>query len=70
MKKLTVLTFLLSLAFNTDIATVETKQKAAQKKLETYGCNLIQNASGKFSYHCKSDVPKSLIKYYTQIIQK
>ena len=70
MKKLTMLTFLLSLALNTDIATADTKQKAAQKKLESYGCKLIQNATGKSSYQCKSDAPKSLIEYYTQIVQK
>jgi len=70
MKKLTMLTFLLSLALNTDIATADTKQKAAQKKLESYGCKLIQDATGKSSYQCKSDAPKSLIEYYTQIIQK
>ncbi|MEL0245658.1 MAG: hypothetical protein VW954_00410 [Alphaproteobacteria bacterium] len=70
MKKLTMLTFLLSLALNTDIATADTKQKAAQKKLESYGCKLIQDATGKSSYQCKSDAPKSLIEYYTQIVQK
>lgn len=70
MKKLTMLTFLLSLALNTDIATADTKQKAAQKKLESYDCKLIQDATGKSSYQCKSDTPKSLIEYYTQIIQK
>ena len=70
MKKLTMLTFLLSLALNTDIATADTKQKAAQKKLDSYGCKLIQDASGKSSYKCKSDAPKSLIEYYTQIVQK
>ena len=70
MKKLTMLTFLLSLALNTDIATANTKQKAAQKKLESYGCKLIQDATGKSSYKCKSDAPKSLIDYYTQIVQK
>jgi hypothetical protein len=70
MKKLTMLTFLLSLALNTDIATADTKQKAAQKKLESYGCKLIQDATGKSSYKCKSDAPKSLIEYYTQIVQK
>ena len=70
MKKLTMLTFLLSLALNTDIATADTKQKAAQKKLESYGCKLIQDATGKSSYQCKSDAPKSLIDYYTQIVQK
>ena len=70
MKKLTILTFLLSLAFNTEIATAGTKQKAAQKKLESYGCKLIQDATGKSSYQCKSDAPKSLIEYYTQIVQK
>ena len=70
MKKLTILTFLLSLALNTDIATADTKQRAAQKKLESYGCKLIQDATGKSSYKCKSDAPKSLIEYYTQIIQK
>ena len=46
------------------------KQKAAQKKLESYGCKLIQDATGKSSYKCKSDAPKSLIEYYTQIVQK
>jgi hypothetical protein len=70
MKKLTMLTFLLSLALNNDIATADTKQKAAQKKLESYGCKLIQDATGKSSYQCKSDAPKSLIEYYTQIVQK
>ena len=70
MKNLTMLTFLLSLALNTDIATADTKQKAAQKKLESYGCKLIQDATGKSSYQCKSDAPKSLIEYYTQIVQK
>jgi len=70
MKKLTMLTFLLSLALNTDIATADTKQKAAQKKLDSYGCKLIQDASGKSSYKCKSDAPKSLIEYYTQIVEK
>ena len=70
MKKLTMLTFLLSLALNTDIATADTKQKATQKKLESYGCKLIQDATGKSSYQCKSDAPKSLIEYYTQIVQK
>jgi hypothetical protein len=70
MKKLTMLTFLLSLALNTNIATADTKQKAAQKKLESYGCKLIQDATGKSSYQCKSDAPKSLIEYYTQIVQK
>jgi len=70
MKKLTMLTFLLSLALNTDIAIADTKQKAAQKKLESYGCKLIQDATGKSSYQCKSDAPKSLIEYYTQIVQK
>ena len=70
MKKLTMLTFLLSLALNNDIATADTKQKAAQKKLESYGCKLIQDATGKSSYKCKSDAPKSLIEYYTQIVQK
>ena len=70
MKKLTMLTFLLSLALNTDIATADTKQKAAQKKLKSYGCKLIQDASGKSSYQCKSDAPRSLIEYYTQIVQK
>jgi len=70
MKKLTMLTFLLSLALNTDIARADTKQKAAQKKLESYGCKLIQDATGKSSYQCKSDAPKSLIEYYTQIVQK
>ena len=70
MKKLTMLTFILSLALNTDIATADTKQKAAQKKLESYGCKLIQDATGKSSYKCKSDAPKSLIEYYTQIVQK
>ena len=70
MKKLTMLTFLLSLALNTDIATADTKQKAAQKKLESYGCKLIQDAIGKSSYQCRSDAPKSLIEYYTQIVQK
>jgi hypothetical protein len=70
MKKLTILTFLLSLALNTDIATADTKQRAAQKKLESYGCKLIQDATGKSSYKCKSDAPKSLIEYYTQIVQK
>tara|TARA_B100002019_G_scaffold143737_1_gene123921 strand:- start:879 stop:1091 length:213 start_codon:yes stop_codon:yes gene_type:complete len=70
MKKLTMLTFLLSFALNTDIATADTKQKAAQKKLESYGCKLIQDATGKSSYQCKSDAPKSLIEYYTQIVQK
>ena len=70
MKKLTMLTFLLSLALNTDIAKADTKQKAAQKKLESYGCKLIQDATGKSSYQCKSDAPKSLIEYYTQIVQK
>lgn len=70
MKKLTMLTFLLSLALNTDFATADTKQKAAQKKLESYGCKLIQDATGKSSYQCKSDAPKSLIEYYTQIVQK
>lgn len=70
MKKLTMLTFLLSLALNTDIASADTKQKAAQKKLESYGCKLIQDATGKSSYQCKSDAPKSLIEYYTQIVQK
>jgi hypothetical protein len=70
MKKLTMLTFLLSLALNTDIASADTKQKAAQKKLESYGCKLIQDATGKSSYKCKSDAPKSLIEYYTQIVQK
>jgi len=70
MKKLTMLTFLLSLALNTDIATADTKQKAAQKKLESYGCKLIQDATGKSSYKCKSDAPKSLIEYYAQIVQK
>jgi len=70
MKKLLMLTFLLSLALNTDIATADTKQKAAQKKLESYGCKLIQDATGKSSYQCKSDAPKSLIEYYTQIVQK
>ncbi len=70
MKKLKMLTFLLSLALNTDIATADTKQKAAQKKLESYGCKLIQDATGKSSYQCKSDAPKSLIEYYTQIVQK
>jgi len=70
MKKLTMLTFLLSLALNTDIARADTKQKAAQKKLESYGCKLIQDATGKSSYKCKSDAPKSLIEYYTQIVQK
>lgn len=70
MKKLTMLTFLLSLALNTDIATADTKQKAAQKKLESYGCKLIQDATGKSSYQCKSDAPKSLIEYYTQIVLK
>jgi len=71
MKKLTMLTFLLSLALNTNIAIADdTKQKAAQKKLESYGCKLIQDATGKSSYQCKSDAPKSLIEYYTQIVQK
>ena len=70
MKKLTMLTFLLSLALNTDIATADTKQKAEQKKLDSYGCKLIQDATGKSSYQCKSDAPKSLIEYYTQIVQK
>ena len=70
MKKLTMLTFLLSLALNTDIATADTKQRAAQIKLESYGCKLIQDATGKSSYQCKSDAPKSLIEYYTQIVQK
>jgi hypothetical protein len=70
MKKLTMLTFLLSLALNTDIASADTKQKAAQKKLESYGCKLIQDATGKSSYQCKSDAPKSLIEYYTQIVLK
>ena len=70
MKKLTILTFLLSLAFNTNIAAANTKQKAAQKKLESYDCKLIKDATGKSSYQCKSDTPKSLIEYYTQIIQK
>ena len=70
MKKLTMLTFLISLALNTDIATADTKQKAAQKKLESYGCKLIQDATGKSSYQCKSDAPKSLIEYYTRIVQK
>ena len=65
-----MLTFLLSLALNTDFATADTKQKAAQKKLESYGCKLIQDATGKSSYQCKSDAPKSLIEYYTQIVQK
>jgi hypothetical protein len=70
MKKLIMLTFLLSLALNTDIAKADTKQKAAQKKLDSYGCKLIQDATGKSSYQCKSDAPKSLIEYYTQIVQK
>ena len=70
MKQLTMLTFLLSLALNTNIARADTKQKAAQKKLESYGCKLIQDATGKSSYQCKSDAPKSLIEYYTQIVQK
>ena len=65
MKKNTILTFLLSLAFNTDIATAETKQKAAQKNWK-----LIQVANGKSSYQCKLDIPKPLLKYYTQIIHK
>ena len=70
MKKLIMLTFLLSLALNIDIAKADTKQKAAQKKLDSYGCKLIQDATGKSSYQCKSDAPKSLIEYYTQIVQK
>ena len=70
MKQLTMLTFLLSLALNANIARADTKQKAAQKKLESYGCKLIQDATGKSSYQCKSDAPKSLIEYYTQIVQK
>jgi|TARA_A100001037_G_scaffold290305_1_gene302984 hypothetical protein len=47
-----------------------TKQQAAQKKLQSYGCKLIQDAQGKSSYKCKPDAPKSLIKYYSQIVQK
>ena len=42
MKKITILTFLLSLAFNTDIATAETKQKAAQKNWKLMVANLYK----------------------------
>ena len=70
MNKIVIFTFLLSLAFNTDTAKSYTNQKAAQKKLDSYGCKLIQDASGKSSYKCKSDAPKSLIEFYTQIVEK
>ena len=42
MKKLTMLTFLLSLALNTDIATADTKQKAAQKNWNLMVANLYK----------------------------
>ena len=44
--------------------------KLLKKKLQSYGCKLIQDAQGKSSYKCKPDAPKSLIKYYSQIVQK
>ena len=70
MKIFTLLTSLLLFLISTSDAMSNTKQQAAHKKLQSYGCKLIQNAQGKSSYLCKQDAPKSLIKYYSQIVQK
>ena len=56
MKIFTLLTSLLLFLISTSHVMANTKQQAAQKKLQSYGC--------------KPDAPKSLIKYYSQIVQK
>ena len=68
--KIFTLTSLLLFLISTSHVMANTKQQAAQKKLQSYGCKLIQDAQGKSSYKCKPDAPKSLIKYYSQIVQK
>ena len=70
MKIFTLLTSLLLFLISTSDVMANTKQQAAQKKLQSYGCKLIQDAQGKSFYKCKPDAPKSLIKYYSQIVQK
>ena len=70
MKIFITVTSLFLFLINTSSVIANTKQQAAQKKLQSYGCKLIQNAQGKSSYLCKKDAPKSLIKYYSQIVQK
>ena len=70
MKIFITVTSLFLFLINTSSVIANTKQQAAQKKLQSYGCKLIQDAQGKSSYKCKPDAPKSLIKYYSQIVQK
>ena len=70
MKIFITVTSLFLFLINTSSVIANTKQQAAHKKLQSYGCKLIQNAQGKSSYLCKKDAPKSLIKYYSQIVQK
>ena len=70
MKIFTLLTSLLLFLISASCVMANTKQQAAQKKLQSYGCKLIQDAQGKSFYKCKPDAPKSLIKYYSQIVQK
>ena len=69
MKTFTIFTSLLFLSIAPSYAKTDLKQQAALKKLKSYGCKYIQDAQGKSAYVCKSDAPKSLIKYYTQIIK-
>ena len=75
MKIFTTLTSLLLFLFNVSFAANDTKKQTVLKKFESYGCKLIQDTKGKSAYQCKfelldSDEAKSLIKYYSEIVQK
>ena len=61
-------TFCFSIFFHNSYSQTSNKQKAALKKLESFGCKFIQDAQGKSAYQC-NDAPKSLIKYYTLIVK-
>ena len=69
MKIFTILFAFLFFLGNNSYSQTSNKQKAALKKLESFGCKFIQDAQGKSAYQCKSDAPKSLIKYYTLIVE-
>ena len=70
MKTFTIVNALFLLLIISENTKADTRQEAAYKKLASYGCKLIQSAQGKSEYKCKSNAPKSLIKYYTKIIKK
>ncbi len=75
MKIFTMLMSLIVFLISTSYAIADTKQQATLKKFESYGCKLTQNPQGQSAYQCKfewldSDAAKSLIKYYSQIVQK